>query len=83
MTRNPNLPDLITYADCVRQNKALLREERRAAKELKNKIKEPDIRQILADRAFAQHRWGKVLEPLTPEIDKLVREYLTRTQYWR
>ena len=78
MSRKPNPPDLITYADCVRQNKALLREERRAAKELKNKVNEPDIRQILADRAFAQHRWGKVLKPLPPEIDKLVREYLNR-----
>jgi len=36
MSKNPNPPELITYADCVRQNKALLREERRAAKELKN-----------------------------------------------
>jgi hypothetical protein len=81
MSRKPNPPDLITYADCVRQNKALLREERHAAKELK---KNPiiNIQQILADRAYAQNRWGIVLKPLPPEIDKLIREHLNRTQNW-
>lgn len=79
MTRKPNPPDLITYADCVRQNKALLREERLAAKELK-KNTTINIQQILADRAYAQHRWGIVLKPLPPEIDRLIREHLNRTQ---
>lgn len=80
MSRKPNPPDLITYADCVRQNKALLREERLAAREFK-KNPEIDVRQIIANRAFAQHR-GRKLKPLPPEIDKLVREYLNRTQNW-
>ena len=78
MTRKPNPPDLITYADCVRQNKALLREERLASKELK---KNPtiNIRQIISDRGYAAHL-GQALKPLPPEIDKLVREHLNRTQ---
>ena len=76
MSNKSNPTDLITYADCVRQNKALLREERRAAKELK---KNPliNIQQIIWDRAYASH-FGQKLKPLPPEIDKLVRDYLRR-----
>lgn len=76
MSRKPNPPDLITYADCVRQNKALLREERRAAKELKNN---PviNIQQIIWNIGYAAH-FGQTLNPLPPEIDKLVRDYLSR-----
>ena len=81
MSRKPNPPDLITYADCVRQNKALLREERQAAKELKKNPK-INIQQIIWDRGYARH-FGQKLKPLPPEIDKLVREHLNRTQYWR
>ena len=80
MSRIPNPPDLITYADCVRQNKALLREEIHAAKELK---KNPaiNIQQIISDRAYAAH-FGQTLKPLPTEIDKLVREHLNRTKNW-
>jgi len=76
MSSKPNPPDLITYQDCVRQNKALLREERHAAKELK---KSPviNIQQIIWDRAYASH-FGRKLKALPPEIDRLVREYLSR-----
>ena len=76
MSRNPIPPDLITYADCVRQNKALLREERLAAKELKNNPA-INIQQIIWDRAYAS-RFRQKLKPLPPEIDKLVRDYLSR-----
>lgn len=76
MSRNSNPPDLITYADCVRQNKALLREERRAAKELKNNPT-INIQQIIWDRGYARH-FGQKLKPLPPEIEKLVRDYLNR-----
>jgi hypothetical protein len=80
MTRKSNPSNLITYANCVRQNKALLREERHAAKELK---KNPtiNIQQIISDRGYAAH-FGQPLKPLPPEIDKLVREHLNRTQNW-
>ena len=76
MSNKSNPTDLITYADCVRQNKALLREERRAAKELK---KNPviNIQQIIWDRAYASN-FGQKLKPLSPEIDKLVRDFLSR-----
>jgi hypothetical protein len=76
MSRKPNPPGLITYADCVRQNKALLREERLAAKELKNNPT-INIQQIISDSGYACH-FGQKLKPLPPEIDKLVREYLNR-----
>ena len=78
MSRKPNPLDLITYADCVRQNKALLREERLAAKELKNNPT-INIQQIISDRSYACH-FGQKLKPLPPEIDKLVREYLSHYQ---
>lgn len=80
MSRKPNPPDLITYADCVRQNKALLREERLAAKEFK-KSPAIDIPSLLMARGYAS-RSGRTLDPLPPEIDKLIREYLNRTQNW-
>jgi hypothetical protein len=80
MSRKLNPPDLISYADCVRQNKALLREERLAAKELKKNPK-INIQQIISDRAYAAH-FGQTLKPLPPEIDKLVRAHLNRTQNW-
>ncbi len=76
MSRNSNPQDLITYADCVRQNKALLREERRAAKELKNNPA-INIQQIIWDRGYARH-FGQKLKPLPPEIEKLFRDYLNR-----
>ena len=76
MSSNSNPTDLITYADSVRQNKTLLREERRVAKELK---KNPvvNIQQIIWDRAYARH-FGQKLKPLPPEINKLVNDYLSR-----
>ena len=77
MTRKPIPPDLITYADCVRQNKWLLKEERLAVRELKSKPKEIDIRQTISDRGYASH-FGQTLKPLPPAIDKLIREYLSR-----
>ncbi len=77
MDTKPNPPALITYEDCVRQNKRLLREEKTAAKELKRKPQEINVRQVIADRGYAA-RFGHNLRPLPPEIDKLVREYLSR-----
>ena len=76
MSIKPNPSDLITYADCVVQNKALLREERHAAKELK---KNPvlNIQQIISDRGYAR-QFGHALKPLPPEIEKRVKEYLNR-----
>ena len=76
MSRNSTPPDLITYADCVRQNKALLREERRATKELNNNPA-INIQQIIWDRGYARH-FGQKLKPLPPEIERLVRDYLNR-----
>ncbi len=80
MSRKPIPPALIIYADCVRQNMALLREESRAAKELK-KSPAIDIQTIISDRGYAR-RFGQTLNPLPPEIDRLVREHLNRTQNW-
>jgi hypothetical protein len=76
MSRNSNPPDLITYADCVRQNKALLREEKRASKELK-KNPEINIAQLASDKLYAK-RLNVPFRNLPPEIDKLVKEYLNR-----
>ena len=76
MNRNSIPSALITYADCVRQNKALILEERRASKELKNNPT-INIQQIISDRGYARH-FGQKLKPLPPEIEKLVRDYLNR-----
>jgi hypothetical protein len=67
-------PTLITYADCVKQNKALLREDKRLAK----LPKEVNIKQLASDVAYAR-RFGITLT-LPPEMEQLVKEYLIKQQ---
>lgn len=76
MSEKLNSTGLITYADCVRQNKELLREEKRVSKELK-KNPEINIAQLASDKLYAK-RLNVPFRNLPPEIDKLVKEYLNR-----
>ena len=78
MSEKLNPTELITYADCVRQNKALLREEKRASKELK-KNPEINIAQLASDKLYSK-RLNVPFRNLPPEIDKLVKEYLNRNE---
>jgi len=76
MSRNPNRLDLITYADCVRQNKALLREEKRLAKLNKGEV---DIDQLISNIAYAK-RLGIIGPSLTPSLQEKVRERIKQRQ---
>jgi hypothetical protein len=76
MSRKRNPPDLITYADCVRENKALLREEKRLAK-LNNG--EADIDQLISNTGYAK-RLGITGPSLTPSLQVKVRERIKQRQ---
>jgi len=65
----------ITYKECVKQNKALLREEKRLA----NQPKEINIKQIIWDLAYAKSR-GVIGPSLSPSLREKVREYLQQQQ---
>ena len=65
---------LITYADCVKQNKALLREDKRLAK----LPKEVNIKQLASNVAYAR-RFGITLT-LPPCLQEKVQAYLLRQQ---
>ena len=67
-------PTLITYANCVKQNKELLREDKRLAK----LPKELNIKQLASDVAYAR-RFGITLT-LPPEMEQLVKEYFIKQQ---
>ena len=64
---------LITYSDCVKQNKALLREEKKAAKK-----KEVNIKQLASNVAYAR-KFG-ITFALPPEMEQLVKEHLIKQQ---
>jgi len=65
----------ITYKDCVKQNKALLREEKRLAK----LPKEVNIKQIVSDIAYAKSR-GVIGPSLSPYLQEKVQDYLRQLQ---
>ena len=65
----------ITYKECVKQNKALLREEKRLAK----LYKEVDIKKLIWDIAYAKSR-GVIGPSLSPSLREKVREYLRQQQ---
>ena len=65
----------ITYKDCVKQNKALLREEKRLAK----LPKQVDIKQIISDIAYAKSR-GVIGPSLSPYLQEKIQEYLKQQQ---
>jgi hypothetical protein len=65
----------ITYKDCVKQNKALLREEKRLAK----LPKEINIKQIVSDIAYAKSR-GVIGPSLSPYLQEKVQDYLRQLQ---
>lgn len=66
----------ITYKDCVKQNKALLREEKRLAKLNKGEV---DIDQLISDIAYAK-RLGIIGPCLTPYLQEKVRERIRQRQ---
>lgn len=66
----------ITYKDCVKQNKALLREEKRLAKLDNGEI---DIDQLISDIAYAK-RLGVIGPSLTPSLQEKVRERIRQRQ---
>lgn len=65
----------ITYKDCVKQNKALIREEKRLAK-LPKEIK---IDQIISDIAYAKSR-GVIGPSLSPYLQEKIQERLKQLQ---
>ena len=65
----------ITYKDCVKQNKALLREEKHLAK----LPKEINIKQIVSDIAYAKSR-GVIGPSLSPYLQEKVQDYLRQLQ---
>ena len=66
----------ITYKDCVKQNKALLREEKRLAKLDNGEI---DIDQLISNIAYAK-RLGVIGPSLTPSLQEKVRERIKQRQ---
>jgi hypothetical protein len=65
----------ITYKECVRQNKALLREDKRLAK----LPKEVDIKKLIWDIAYAKSR-GVIGPSLSPYLQEKVQDYLRQLQ---
>jgi len=65
----------ITYKDCVKQNKALLREEKRLAK----LPKEVNIDQIISDIAYAKN-CGVIGPSLSPYLQEKIQERLKQRQ---
>jgi len=66
---------LITYADCIKQNKALLNEDKRLAK-LPKSI---NIDQIISDIAYAHSR-GVIGPSLPPCLQEKIQERLKQRQ---
>lgn len=65
----------ITYKDCVKQNKALLSEEKRLAK----LPKEINIDQIISDIAYAKS-CGVIGPSLSPYLQEKIQERLKQLQ---
>jgi hypothetical protein len=69
------MKNTITYKDCVKQNKALLREEKRLAK----LPKEVNIDQIISDIAYAKS-CGVIGPSLSPYLQEKIQERLKQRQ---